>query len=186
KTPQFSYSRLKGANPVAHVEMASTGEVACLGSGFLEAFFASWTATEQRLEGKRVLVSIGGSDKVKLLPELKILDKLGYELYTTPGTHDFLSKHGIATRCLFKASAKRTPNVIDVIQERKVDFIINIPSSEVPSQTVTDGYQIRRLAIDHHIPLVTNLQIAASFLRCLIQPKEIEIKSWQSYVENKL
>ena len=98
KTPQFSYHRLKGANPVAHVEMASTGEVACLGENYHEAFFRSWQATEQTVKGKRLLVSVGGDQKTKILPELRILEKQGWELYTTSGTHDFLSQNGVASR----------------------------------------------------------------------------------------
>lgn len=92
KTPQFSYQRLKGANPVAYVEMASTGEVACLGENFYEAFFNSWQAADQSVQGKRLLVSVGGEQKGKLLAELKCLEERGWKLYTTPGTHDYLSK----------------------------------------------------------------------------------------------
>ena len=187
KTPQFSYSRLKGANPVAHVEMASTGEVACLGENFLEAFFSSWTATEQKLAGKRILVSVGGELKNKLGRELKILEQRGYELYTTPGTHDFLSKQGVASRCLYKASQGRSPNVVDVIKGKEVDLIINIPRSTNAS-ALTDGFKIRRLAIDHHIPLITNLQIAIVFLHCLIDldASKIAIKSVQDYTKERL
>ncbi len=175
KTPQFSYHRLKGANPVAHVEMASTGEVACLGENFHEAFLRSWQATEQSIKGKRLLVSIGGEQKNKILQELKELEQQGWKIYTTPGTHDFLSKNGVVSRCLFKASEGSSPNVVDAIIEKQVDLIINIPSiSSSPSRAasqpiLTDGFRIRRLAIDHHIPLITNLQIAQVFLQCLSQ-----------------
>lgn len=184
KTPQFSYQRLKGANPVAHVEMASTGEVACLGENLLEAFFSSWLATEQSVLGKRLLVSIGGDKKEKLLDELRILEEKGWELYTTPGTHDFLSKKGVASRCLYKASEEKEPNVLTCIQNRKVDLIINIPKTLI-SRATTDGYKIRRLAIDHNIPLITNLQIATSFLQCLAQvkAKKLTVKSWNEYLK---
>lgn len=189
KTPQFSYQRLKGANPVAHVEMASTGEVACLGANLLEAFFRSWEATEQSVRGKRLLISVGGGQgKRKLLKELKILEECGWELFTTPGTHDFFSKNGVASRCLFKASDGFSPNVIDAITEQEVDLIINIPRKEsMPKHTTTDGYRIRRLAVDHHIPLITNLQIALVFLQCLAKPnlKKIAVKSWNQFMEDK-
>jgi len=163
KTPQFSYNRLKGANPVAHVEMASTGEVACLGVDFFEAFLKSWLATEQSIKGKRLLVSIGGDKKLKLLEHLFILESQGWELFSTEGTHDFLSRHGIASRCVFKASERHEPNISTLLKNKKVDLIINIPRASM-TNIRTDGFTIRRLAIDHHIPLITNLQIAEAFL----------------------
>ncbi len=183
KTPQFSYSRLKGANPVAHVEMASTGEVACLGANLLEAFFRSWEATEQSVKGKRLLVSIGGAMKGKLLEELRVLDARGWKIYTTPGTHDYLSQKGIASRCLFKASEGFHPNVIDAITDREIDLIINIPSGVASSKAATDGFRIRRHAIDHNIPLITNLQIASVFLQSLIEiDTKIAVKPWNQFV----
>ena len=186
KTAQFSYQRLKGANPVAHVEMASTGEVACLGENFHEAFFRSWQATEQSVKGKRLLVSVGGEQKNKILRELKILEEQGWKLYTTPGTHDFLSRNGIASRCVFKASDGHGPNVIDAIADKQVDLIINIPQAmgSAASSHATDGYRIRRLAIDHHIPLITNLQIAQVFLQCLAQYElnSIPVKPWSHFI----
>lgn len=186
KTPQFSYCRLKGANPVAHVEMASTGEVACLGENLLEAFLRSWEATEQTIKGKRLLVSIGGDKKNKLLQELKHLEERGWKIYTTPGTHDFLSSQGVASRCLFKASEGYSPNVVDAITEHDVDLIINIPRGNASSKSATDGYTIRRLAIDHHIPLITNLQIASVFLQSLVELSEMpSIKSWNQFIGEK-
>lgn len=189
KTPQFSYHRLKGANPVAHVEMASTGEVACLGENFHEAFFRSWQATEQSVKGKRLLVSVGGDQKSKILRELKILEEQGWKLYTTPGTHDFLSQNGVASRCLFKASGEFSPNVIDAIMEKQVDLIINIPQIAVTAamRNFTDGFRIRRLAIDHQIPLITNLQIAQVFLQSLAQLDidSMPPKPWRAYMEEK-
>lgn len=183
KTPQFSYHRLKGANPVAHVEMASTGEVACLGDNLLEAFFASWQATEQSVRGKRLLVSVGGPNKSKLLAPLRKLEDLGWSLYTTVGTHDFLSKHGVASLCLYKASEERHPNSVDAIVEGKVDLIINIPRSQFDMDRQTDGFMIRRLAIDYNIPLITNLKIAQLFLQCLteLDLKKTVVKSLEEY-----
>lgn len=186
KTPQFSYHRLKGSNPVAHVEMASTGEVACLGENFLEAFYRSWESTEQSIKGKRILISCGGDMREKFLHELKILEERGWELYTTGGTHDFLSKNGIASRALFKASERSSPNVIDIIMGQKVDLIINIPRT-TGSRVDTDGYQIRRLAIDHNIPLITNFQIASVFLQCLVDldRNKFPIRSWNSFIHGR-
>lgn len=184
KTPQFSYSRLKGANPVAHVEMASTGEVACLGENLLEAFWLSWRATEQTLQGKRILISIGGEKKEKLLEEIKILAARGWEFFATSGTHDYFALQGVKTTLLHKASEQGTPHVVEMIKKRKVDMIINIPRTLAPSRVMTDGYRIRRLAIDHHIPLVTNLQIASVFLQALVEiGRTIPVVSWKEYVE---
>jgi len=187
KTPQFSYSRLKGANPVAHVEMASTGEVACIGENMLEAFYMSWLATEQSIRGKRLLASIGGDKKIKLLPELRKLEELGWEIYSTENTHDFLSRSGVGSNFLYKGSQEVEPNVISTIANKEVDLIINIPRTVAPSKHQTDGFKIRRLAIDHHIPLITNLHIAQMFLQCLteLNTKKIPVKSWQEYVGKK-
>ena len=184
KTSQFSYSRLKGANPVAHVEMASTGEVACIGDNLLEAFYNSWLATEQSIRGKRILLSIGGDKKLKLLTSLQKLEEQGWEIYATEGTHDFLSRRGVGTQFLYKASEIKEPNVISVIANRDVDLIVNIPRSTPTGLNHTDGYKIRRLAIDHHIPLITNLHIAQLFLQCLtdLKSEDIRIKSWREYI----
>lgn len=187
KTPQFSYQRLKGANPVAHVEMASTGEVACLGNDLLDAFFLSWLATEQNVRGKRILVSIARDKKVKLLEQLMQLDSQGWEIWATEGTHDFLCQHGIASRCAYKASEKSEPNVTTLIAGQKVDVIVNIPQSLGSSRNKTDGYTIRRLSIDHHIPLITNLQNAMIFLQCLAELKmdQLSVHSWKELIETK-
>jgi carbamoyl-phosphate synthase large subunit len=183
KTPQFSYHRLKGANPVAHVEMASTGEVACLGNDLLEAFFSSWLSTEQFIKRKRLLVSIGGDKKIKLLEHLSRLEERGWDIYATEGTHDFLSRHGIGSVCVYKASEKIEPNITTMISNREIDLIVNIPRN-YGINTRTDGYMIRRLSIDHHIPLITNLQIAQIFLQSLyeINPDKIPVKSWREYL----
>ncbi|MCH9633946.1 MAG: Carbamoyl-phosphate synthase large chain [Chlamydiae bacterium] len=182
KSPQFSYSRLKGANPVAHVEMASTGEVVALGDDLLEAFYASWQATEQKVKGKKILLSITGEQKDKLLPFLKLLENKGWEFYATEGTHIFLSNQGLAALFLYKISEKIEPNVSSAITNQSVDLIINIPSKNSQGNQ-TDGYQIRRMAIDHHIPLITNLQIAQLFLTCLSQENTTPrvVKSWQDF-----
>lgn len=184
KTPQFSYHRLKGADPVAHVEMASTGEVACLGNNLLEAFFLSWMATEQSIHKKRLLVSIEGNNKGKFLESLKKLEDAGWDLYATEGTHAFLSQGGIASRCIYKASEKIEPNVTTLISNRAVDLIINIPKG-VGLNMKSDGFTIRRLSIDHHIPLITNMQIAQIFLQCLIEvdPSRIPVAPWKKFVD---
>jgi carbamoyl-phosphate synthase large subunit len=186
KAPQFSYQRLKGADPVAHVEMASTGEVACLGENLEDAFWRAWLASEQNVINNHILVSIADPYKAKLLPALKQLEALGWRIYSTEGTHSFLFKNGVASYFVYKSSVKNEPNIQTIITQRKVDMIINIPNSNKPS-TQTDGYKIRRLAIDHHIPLITNAQKAHIMLQCLIHLKEkvMPVHSWREIVNNE-
>jgi carbamoyl-phosphate synthase large subunit len=189
KVPQFSYSRLKGSNPVANVEMASTGEVACIGEDLYEAYLRAWLSAEQALpEKKRLLVSIADNYKGRLLPLLEQLDEQGWSLYSTAGTHQFLTKNGIGSYFVCKASENVEPNIQSLIAHRKVDLIINIPTAN-KINTQTDGYVIRRMAVDHHIPLITNLQIAQIMLQCLInfkgKPPE-NVLSWQEYIQRHM
>jgi len=185
KVPQFSYHRLKGANPVANVEMASTGEVACLGENLYEAYLRAWLATEQTLPKKRILVSIADAHKPKLLPYLQQLDEQGWEFYSTSGTHAYLSRNGIGSYFVHKATEKNEPNIQTLIAQHKVELIINLPTAAALKHN-TDGYLIRRMAVDHHVPLITNLQIAQIMLQCLInfKGKSPEVMlSWQQYIQ---
>lgn len=186
KTPQFSYSRLKGSNPVAHVEMSSTGEVACLGNDLKQAFYLSWCATELSISTKEIFISIGGDQKPKFLSRIKQLEDKGWEIYTTRGTHDFLSHHGVGSRCVFKASEKVEPNATTLIAEKKVSMLINIPNRNpvLAAKQKTDGFHLRRLAIDHNTPLITNTQIALLMLDCLIELYDapIPVQSWQTFM----
>lgn len=185
KAPQFSYHRLKGANPVANVEMASTGEVACLGENLYEAYLRSWLATEQTLPKKNILISVADTQKAKLLPFIKQLDEQGWVFYSTSGTHNYLSKNGVGSYFVHKASEKNEPNIQTLIAQRKIDLIINIPSA-ARINTQTDGYIIRRMGVDHHVPLITNLQIAQIMLQCLIDFKggiPETVLSWQEYIK---
>lgn len=187
KAPQFSYHRLKGADPVAHVEMASTGEVACLGENLYDAYWRAWLSTEQTIAGKRLLVSISDAHKLKLLSYIAQLEEKGWEIYSTGGTHSFLSKSGVGSYFVYKTSEKVEPNIRTVIANRKVDLIINIPTNQ-SSQSQTDGFFIRRMAIDHHIPLITNIQSAQIILQCLINLNEIDlpVRSWREIVRGEL
>jgi carbamoyl-phosphate synthase large subunit len=185
KVPQFSYHRLKGSNPVANVEMASTGEVACLGEDLYEAYLRAWLATEQRLPEKCLLISVSDEHKAKLLPYLIQLDEQGWEIYSTSGTQAYLSKNGVGSYFVYKASDKSEPNIQTLIAQRKVEMIINLPTTE-GMNIHTDGYLIRRMAVDHHIPLITNLQIAQIMLQCLINfngKSPESILSWQQYMQ---
>lgn len=182
KTPQFSYQRLKGASPVAHVEMASTGEVACLGRDLQEAFFLSWMSTQERIRGKKILFSISDDKKIKLLESIKALADCGWKISATQGTHNFLKSHQIASQCVYKTSQKKQPNLSNFIKKRYFDLIINIPKG-TGANDKTEGFHIRRLSIDHHIPLITNLQIAQVFLSCLteLDLKSLLILPWQNF-----
>lgn len=182
KTPQFSYQRLKGASPVAHVEMASTGEVACLGRDLQEAFFLSWMATQTRVKGKKILFSIGGDKKGKLLELIKALANCGWKVFATQGTHDFLKNHQVESHCIYKSSQKKQPHLSSFIKKGYFDLIINIPKGTGANPT-TDGFHIRRLSIDHHVPLITNLQNAQVFLNCLVKLnlKSLLILPWQRF-----
>lgn len=187
KSPQFSYSRLKGVDPVAYVEMASTGETTCIGDNLLEAFYSAWLASEQSLKGRRLLVSISDNKKIKLLEQLRIVERRGWELYSTAGTHHFLSKNGIVSTCLFKSHEAMEPNMEPYITSKMIDLIICIPES-ASIDDLRDGFILRRLAVDHHIPLITNLQIAQLFLRCLIEinPHNIPVKSVDEFINSKI
>ena len=153
---------------------------------FSRPFFLSWLATEQTVRRKRILVSIGGDMKIKLLEQLQKLEAQGWEIYATEGTNDFLCQHGIASRCVYKASEKIEPNVTTLIAGRKIDLIVNIPRSRGMDHK-TDGFSIRRLSIDHHIPLITNLQAAQVFLQCLAELKidQLPILSLKEFTATK-
>jgi methylglyoxal synthase len=181
KAPSFSYNRLKGADPVAGVEMASTGEVACLGDNLLEAFYTSWLATEQSVKGKRLLLSVAGEHRSKILEEAQKLHAQGWEIFATVGTHNFLKRYGVRSKRLYKIRDKTEPSIATAVVKRKLDLMINIP---LASEANRDAYTIRRLAIDNHIPLITNAEVANILLRCLaeIPLSTMEPRSWQEFV----
>lgn len=181
KTPQFSYNRLKGADPVAGVEMASTGEVACFGANLEKAFYTSWLATEQQVTGKNLFLSLPDEQKHKFLEEVKRLSSDGWKIYTTAGTHDYFGRQGIETIKLYKISDHKQPSTGAAIKARKFDLVINVPAGGTGSN---DGSQIRRLAIDNHVPLLTNPEVGRLLLRCLADPLLAELvpRYWQEFV----
>ncbi len=183
KTPQFSYKRLKGADPVANVEMASTGEVAHIGDTYLDAFFMSWLSTEQAILGKKLLVSASADYRIKLLDPLRHLEAQGWDLFATEGTHDFLSQHGIGSIAVYKVGEKFEPNIATLLAHRRIDLIINIPGKGPDKASA--GFKIRRLAIDHHIPLITNLQLAVIFLQCLseVRLSQLPVRSLREIIQ---
>jgi carbamoyl-phosphate synthase large subunit len=183
KAPQFSFSRLKGADPVSGVEMASTGEVACFGDDMYEAFLKAMISVGFRLPKKNVLLSIGKiEDKASFLPSARRLIEMGYTLYGTDGTSEFLTESGIPNHKLYKIQSKKSPNILDAIAEKKIDLVINTPKN-YSREEVTDGYLIRRKAIDFNIPLITNLQVGEVIVHALKLYKldDLKIKEWSEY-----
>jgi len=183
KASQFSFSRLKGADPVLGVEMASTGEVACFGRDLHEAFLKAMISVGFKMPKKNVVLSAGKiEDKTDLLSLARKLAKMKYKLYATNGTAKFLRENGLSCTTLYKASSQHKPNLIDYLGKGKLDLVINIPKNYSRQET-TDGYLIRRKAIDLNIPLITNVQVAEVMVDA-IERYEIEdlgIEDWGSY-----
>jgi carbamoyl-phosphate synthase large subunit len=177
KSPQFSYSRIKGADPVSNVEMASTGEVACLGDSFGEALIKSMLSAGFRLPKKNILISLGKEEnKVKLLPALRELAKMDFKLFATENTADFLNENGVKCDKVYKISTKKEPSVDTLMEKGNLDLIINIPTRSFGRES-TDGYIIRRKAVDLNIPLITNRQLAESFIVAFSEMKSGQLKS---------
>jgi len=185
KAPQFSFSRIKGADPALRVEMASTGEVACLGHDLPEAFLKAILSAGFRMpEKKRVLLSIGSeADKIRFLPSARLLRDLGFTLYATRGTSAFLASHGVAHTRLYKIRERRSPSLLDFITPDRIDLILNVPLG-LDRQELTDGYIIRRRAIDYGVPLITNLQVAELLVKSLAAKSMDDLKplSYEAYV----
>lgn len=183
KFPQFSFTRLKGADPVLGVEMASTGEVACFGNDLEEAFLKGFISTGGRLPKKNILLSIGRVvDKVDMLNTAKKLVQMKYELFATPGTAEFLKEHQIPHTKLHKISGKKSPNIGQYLDNKKLDLAIVIPNNYAHEEQ-TDGYHIRRKAVDRNIPLITNVQVAKTLVRAIGKYKleDLQIKDWSEY-----
>lgn len=164
KTSQFSYNRMKGADPVAGVEMASTGEVACIGASLEEAFYMSWFATEQHIRGTRAFVSLPDEQKSTFVDAMSKLSTQGWTLYATRGTHEYLKRCGVHTVKLSKAKKAKASTVTAAIEDGMFDLMICVPSMDEPDR---EAYRIRRLAVDNHIPLVTNAETGRLLLTCL-------------------
>ncbi len=184
KAPQFSFSRLKGADPVLGVEMASTGEVACFGHDLHEAFLKAMISVGFRMPGKNVLLSAGRvEDKTALLQVARKLGEMGYMVYATDGTAEFFRENKVKCTTLHKASSDKKPNLLDYMSRGKLDLIINIPKNYSRRET-TDGYKIRRKAIDLNIPLITNAQVAEVIVDGIEKYREddLKIEAWAEYM----
>ena len=186
KAPQFSFTRLQKADPVLGVDMASTGEVGAIGNHFDDALLTSMLAVGYRVPEKNIMISSGGTkSKVALLDACRLLQKNGYALYATGGTQKFLEENGVNS--IFVAwpdDENATLKVNDMIAEKKFDLIINIPKN-LTERELTNGYRIRRSAIDYNIPLITNARLASAFINafCRITSEDIEIKHWKEYTD---
>ncbi len=185
KSPQFSYSRIKGADPRTGVEMASTGEVAAFGDSYSEALLKSMLAADFKLPkiNGNILVTLGKEEnKVKLLPSVQALEAMGYRIVATEHTADFLKENGVACEKVYKLSTKHSPNVADLLLSGNLDLIINIPTRAFEREN-TDGFTIRRQAVDLRIPLITNRQLAEAFVIALAESHEhpLQAKAWDEY-----
>ena len=185
KASQFSFSRLHKADPVLGVDMSSTGEVGCMGDDFNEALLNAMIAVGFSIPKKAVMFSTGATkSKVDLLESSRKLANKGYKIYATAGTATFLNAHGVNTIPVFWPDERpdAEDNVMTMIANHKFDLIVNIPKNHTKRE-LTNGYKIRRGAIDHNIPLITNARLASAFVNafCEMEEKDIQIKSWQEY-----
>src|SRR3989344_3755414 len=189
KSPQFSFARLSGADPILRVEMASTGEVACFGRDYDEALLKSvLSANKFDFAKKTVLLSLGGViNKAKFLETAGILIGLGYKIFATDTTAEFLKRENIKCAVVRKAY-KQSPNAVDIILDKQIGFVVNLSvmagGSSGRRQVATDGYRLRRAAVDSHIPLFTDLHLARAFIKALARYRveDLEIKSYKEYL----
>ncbi len=183
KAPQFSFSRLKGADPILGVEMASTGEVGCLGRDVHEALLKAILSTGFVRPERNVFISLGGDTaKVRFLESARKLKEMGYHLYATEHTSAFLKKRGVDNERLHKVHERRKPNIKDWIAQGRIHLLISIPNPE--DKTEFDSYYLlRRRAVDFSVPLLTNLQMAELVVQAMAakRPADLEIKHWGEY-----
>ncbi|MDR0390095.1 MAG: carbamoyl-phosphate synthase (glutamine-hydrolyzing) large subunit [Spirochaetaceae bacterium] len=183
KAAQFSYSRLHGADPVSGVEMASTGEVGCIGDDLNDAFLKALLSVGYRIPKKRVLLSTGPiEDKINFLDSARKLTEMGFELFASRGTAKFLASNAVAVKALNWPLESKEPNIAGFIKRGEVDLVINIPKNNRETELKND-YIIRRMAIDFDIPLFTNIRVAKQFIDALAyeRDKGLEIKAWEDY-----
>ena len=183
KASQFSFNRLQKADPVLGVDMASTGEVGCLGEDSRTALLKAMLSVGHRIPAKNILLSTGnGKQKAEMLAAAHMLKEHGYHLYATGGTSRYLSDNGIENTLVYWPSEKGEPQALDMLHKKEIDMVVNVPKN-LSSGELTNGYKIRRAAIDLNIPLITNARLASAFIYafCTVKPEELEIKSWQEY-----
>ncbi len=184
KAPQFSFHRLLNADPVLGVDMSSTGEVGCIGENFYEALLKSMLSVGYRIPKKTILISSGPvRGKIELLQSARMLMERGFTIYATGGTHHFFQDNGLETEKVYWPDEEDlSPNTLELIRKRKIDLVINIPKDHTKRE-LSNGYRIRRNAIDFNIPLITNARVASAFIYafCKLEMDDISIKSWDEY-----
>jgi carbamoyl-phosphate synthase large subunit len=183
KAPQFSFSRLQKADPVLGVDMASTGEVGCIGDDYYEAILNAMLSVGHRIPEKNILLSTGPPrSKIEMLISTRKLHERGYKLFGTRGTQKFLEDNDIPCTLLHWPDEDKHPNTLDYIKNKKIDLVINIPKNLSAGELYND-YNIRRSAIDYNVPLITNARLASAFIYafCRLKPDDLAIKSWQEY-----
>ena len=184
KAPQFSFHRLLNADPVLGVDMSSTGEVACIGENFYEAILKSMLSVGYRIPKQNVLISSGPArSKLELLNSAKLLQERGYNIFATEGTHRFLRENQVDSTMLhWPDEEDMQPNTIEFMREKKIDLVVNIPKN-YSKRELSNGYKIRRSAIDYNIPLITNARVASAFIYavCKYKMDDIAIKHWDEY-----
>ena len=183
KASQFSFSRLQKADPVLGVEMASTGEVGCIGESYYEALLKAMLSVGYRIPQKNILLSSGDSrSKIELLTSARMLVERGYNLFATHGSAKFLSDNDVPVTALYWPDEQESPNTLEYLKNRKIDLVINIPKNLSKNELYND-YEIRRAAVDFNIPLITNARLASAFIYaiCKLQPDDIAINSWDEY-----
>ncbi len=184
KASQFSFSRLQGADPVLGVDMSSTGEVGCIGDDTSEALLKAMLSVGQRIPAKSVLLSTGtAKQKADMLDSAHMLHNHGYKIYATGGTHQFLNDNGIpAIRVYWPSQPDMQPQALDLLHNKEIDMVVNVPKNLTPTE-LSNGYKIRRAAIDLNVPLLTNARLAAAFISAFttMTLDDIEIKSWDEY-----
>ena len=184
KASQFSFNRLQKADPVLGVDMSSTGEVGCLGDDTSTALMKSMLSVGLRIPKKTILLSTGGAkQKAEMLDAAKMLKQHGYELYATVGTSKYLTENGIENTLVYMPSDEgQHPQALELLHEKKIDMVVNMPKDLTPRE-LTNGYKIRRAAIDLNVPLITNSRLASAFISafCNVGMDDIDIKAWGKY-----
>jgi hypothetical protein len=193
KVPVFSFGRLKNSDPRLGVEMQSTGEVACFGVNQYEAFLKSMIAAGFKLPTKNVLITIGpAQQKTEFVQYAKMFVDMGYNLYASKNTHEALKQGGVDANLVYKPLVKREPNILTLLQQGKLDLVINVPDS-MDSQALTDGFEVRRAAVDSGTSLIVDIKVAILTTTSLYRKWSREksgkpfwsLNSWQEYTEQK-